>query len=260
MTALYGLALVLGLVVGSFLNVCIYRLPMGKSIVHPPSACPACNTPIKPWQNIPLVSYILLGGKCGSCKAPISLRYPMVELINGLFYVFVIHRFGLSGASLVYMALLSSLIVITMIDLKHQIIPDVITLPGIVLGLGASAFVLPDLYKPYGGLLGLDGSAIGALAGGVMFYVIVIVSRGGMGLGDVKMMAMTGAILGWQSVLLTTFVGSFAGSAYGIVLMLFMGKGRKTKVPFGPFLAVGVAVSLFYGRELVQLYLNGFSR
>ncbi|MBF0555297.1 MAG: prepilin peptidase [Nitrospirae bacterium] len=245
---------VFGLIIGSFLNVCIYRLPIkGLSIVTPPSGCPVCGKRIKPWHNIPVISYLALMGRCAYCGVRISLRYPAVELLNAVFYVLIYAKFGLSAYSIYYMMFMSALIVITFIDIDYQIIPDVITLPGIALGLVGSIFILPD---PQGGLLGLSGSLIGLLTGGVIFYIIAVASRGGMGGGDIKFMAMAGATLGWKSVLLTIFIGSFVGSVYGISLMVFKGKGRKARIPFGPFLSLGAAVSLFYSREIIAFYLN----
>jgi leader peptidase (prepilin peptidase)/N-methyltransferase len=254
----YALAVTVGLfglIAGSFLNVCIYRLPKGLSIVTPPSSCPNCGRKIRPWQNIPVISYLALRGRCGNCKTHISLRYPVVELLNGIFYVLIYLKFGMSAYSVYYMMFMSMLIVITYIDIDYQIIPDVITLPGIVLGLLVSIFILPDPHI-YGGVLGIKGSLAGLLAGGLIFYAIAVASKGGMGGGDIKLMAMAGATLGWKSVLLTIFIGSFAGSVYGAALMVFKGKGRKTKIPFGPFLALGAAISLFYGREIIAFYLK----
>ncbi|MBF0318884.1 MAG: prepilin peptidase [Nitrospirae bacterium] len=251
----YVLTAAVGLIVGSFLNVCIYRLPRGLSIVTPPSSCPNCGKKVRPWQNIPVISYLALMGRCACCKTHISLRYPVVELLNGIFYVLVYMKFGLTAYSIYYMMFMSMLIVITCIDIDYQIIPDVITLPGIVLGLLGSIFILPDPHL-YGGVLGIKGSVTGLLVGGVIFYVIAVASRGGMGGGDIKFMAMAGATLGWKPVLLTIFIGSFAGSVYGVALMVFKGKGRKTRIPFGPFLALGAAISLFYGREIIAFYLK----
>ncbi|MBF0456579.1 MAG: prepilin peptidase [Nitrospirae bacterium] len=252
----YVLTAAFGLIVGSFLNVCIYRLPReGLSIVSPPSGCPACGKRIKPWHNIPVISYLFLRGRCAYCGVRISLRYPAVELLNAVFYVLICVKFGITAYSIYYMMFISALIVITFIDIDYQIIPDAITVPGMALGLIGSTFILPDPHI-YGRLLGISGSVIGLLTGGVIFYIIAVVSRGGMGGGDIKFMAMAGATFGWKLVLLTIFIGSFTGSVYGISLMIFKGKGRKAKVPFGPFLSLGAAVSLLYGREIIAYYLN----
>ncbi len=254
------IAFLFGSVVGSFLNVCIYRIPRDLSIILPSSRCPACGTPIKPYDNIPIISFILLGGKCRRCGAKISLRYPLVEALNGLLYVLVLWRFGPGWHLLFLFALCSVLIAITFIDLDFQIIPDSLTLPGILIGLIAGSLALPDPFDRLS-LLGFWGSAIGLLSGALAFFLIAEVSflvlrQEAMGGGDVKMMAMVGAFLGWKSVLLTTFAGSLFGSLIGIFLMVFKGTGRRTKIPFGPFLALGALLSMFCGQEILSLYLK----
>ncbi len=253
---------ILGLTIGSFLNVCIYRLPRNISIVSPSSSCPVCNEKIKAWQNIPVFSYLFLRGKCYFCDSKISFRYPLVELLNGVFYILVYYRFGLTHYALFYMMFISVIIVITFIDIDYQIIPDKITLPGIFIGLISGCLFLPDLllisdFTYQVTELGFKGSIIGLLTGGGLFYFVAFVSRGGMGGGDIKMMAMVGASLGWKAVFMTTFFGSIIGSIYGISLMILKGKGRKTKVPFGPFLSIGVIITIFYGKELLLLYIKG---
>jgi leader peptidase (prepilin peptidase)/N-methyltransferase len=250
---LYIIAFVLGAVVGSFLNVCIYRIPRTLSIVFPSSRCPSCSNPIKPYDNIPIVSYLLLGGRCRVCRAKISFRYPLVELLNAALYVLVLWRFGLGWHTAVYFLFCSTLVVITFIDLDFQIIPDRITIPGIPMGLIAGSFLMPDPFIRYS-LLGFKASLIGLLTGGGFFYAIAVLSRGGMGGGDIKMMAMVGALMGWKSVLMTTFLGSLTGAVFGISLMIFKGKGRKTKIPFGPFLALGALITLFSGQEIFHWY------
>jgi len=237
----------LGLLIGSFLNVVICRLPQGKSIAFPASHCPHCETPIHWYDNIPLLGYLVLGGKCRACKARISLEYPLVELANGLLFGLISWRVGLSAALPVYLALGASLLALTMIDLHHKILPDRITLPGIGIGLLASATLLPT---------GLMSAAIGAVAGGGLFYLIAVLSRGGMGGGDIKLIAMIGAFLGWQAVLLTTLLASVGGSLVGGFLMLTQGKGRKYAVPFGPFLSAAAIVCLLWGGEMVDWYLR----
>lgn len=255
---------VFGLIVGSFLNVCIYRLPRELSIIRPGSACPSCNTPIKPWQNIPLLSYLFLRGRCAHCGEPISIRYPFVELMNGLFYLLVLRHFGFGWHLLFLFAFTSAMLVITFIDLDFQIIPDAVTLPGIVVGLIGAAFFLPDPFSvfhlgPHTSVLrlpavGFVNSLVGLFLGGGLFYLIAVLSRGGMGGGDIKMMAMVGAFMGWKSVFLTTFLGSLTGSLIGIFLMVAKGKGRKTKIPFGPFLALGALTTLFLGGDILNWY------
>ncbi len=247
---------VVGLLTGSFLNVCIYRMPRDESIVHPPSKCPSCGKPIRAWDNVPVLSYLILGGKCRACKAPISMRYPMVEVLNGALWVLVYLRFGTGWHLPVLLAFVSSLVVITFIDLDFQIIPDRIVLPWIAIGIIAGATVLPDPFlraEP----LGWANSLIGTVTGLGLFLVIVIASRGGMGMGDVKMMGMVGAVLGWKAVLLTAFAGSVTGALAGGAIVLFKGGGRKTKVPFGPFLALGCLISLLVGQEIFRWYMDG---
>lgn len=244
-----------GLMTGSFLNVCIWRLPRGESVVLPFSHCPLCNAPIRALDNIPLLSYVLLGGKCRRCRGRISPRYPLVEGLNAVLYAAVFYRYGMGWHLPVYLAFVSSLIVITFIDIDFQIIPDSITLPGIPVGLLAGSLILPEPFSR-AGLLGFKASIIGAAAGFCFFYAVAFLSRGGMGGGDIKLMTLIGGLLGWKSVLLSTLVGSFTGSLLGIFLMLFRGKGRKTKIPFGPFLALGAVAALLFGQEIFQWYIG----
>ena len=198
---------------------------------------------------------MLLGGKCRKCSAGISFRYPLVEALNAFLYCAVLWRYGIGWPSLIYGVLVSSLIVITFIDLDFQIIPDRITLTGIPIGLVAGALLLPDPFLR-ADLLGFKSSFAGFLVGGGFFYLVAVLSRGGMGGGDIKLMAMVGGLMGWKTVLLTTFIGSLTGSVIGIFLMVFKGKGRKTKVPFGPFLALGALASLFFAQEILLWYLS----
>ena len=247
---------VVGLLIGSFLNVCIYRMPRDESIVFPASKCPSCGKPIRAWDNVPVLSYLLLRGKCRACKASISMRYPLVEALNATLWVLVYLRFGTGWHLPVLLAFVSSLVVITFVDLEFQIIPDRISLPWIAIGIIAGATVLPDPFlraEP----LGWVNSLIGTVTGLGLFLVIVIASRGGMGMGDVKMMGMVGAVLGWKAVLLTAFAGSVTGALAGGAIVIFKGGGRKTKVPFGPFLALGTLISLLVGQEIFRWYMHG---
>jgi leader peptidase (prepilin peptidase)/N-methyltransferase len=236
-----------GLAIGSFCNVVIYRLPQRESIVTPGSYCPSCKTPIRPWDNIPLVSYLLLRGRCRACKEPISLRYPAVELLSGVFYVLLWTKFGLCIPLAVYAALISMLLTVALIDYDHKIIPNTITLPGIVMGLGLSLWALP--ITPLASLLGV-------LIGGAFFYLIALISKGGMGGGDIKLIAMIGAFLGWQGAFFTIFSGALLGSLVGVTLMLLGKKGRKDKVPFGPFLSCGAILFLLCGDQLIHGYFD----
>jgi leader peptidase (prepilin peptidase) / N-methyltransferase len=241
------LVFVLGLIIGSFCNVVIYRLPQGASIITPGSYCRSCRTPIRPWDNIPLLSYLLLRGSCRVCKGPISLRYPSVELVSGVLYVLLWIKFGFSITFAVYATLTSALLTIALIDYDHKIIPNTITLPGLVIGLGLSMWALP--ITPLASLLGL-------LIGGAFFYLIALVSKGGMGGGDIKLIAMIGAFLGWQGALFTIFSGALLGSLVGVMLMLLGKKGRKDKVPFGPFLSCGAILFMLCGGDLIHWYLD----
>lgn len=251
-TLIYILTFIFGSIVGSFLNVCIHRLPEGKSIVFPPSACPNCSKPIAFYDNVPIISYIILLGRCRNCKKAISMRYPFVELLTGLFSIALLKTFGISLELPIYFIFISSLIVITFIDMQHQIIPDVISLPGIGIGLVISYF-LP---------LGMLNSAVGILLGGGGLFLIAIsyqaiTGREGMGGGDIKLLAMIGAFLGWQSIIITIFAGSFVGSVIGTILMIAKGKDSKYAIPFGPFLAGGAIISLFFGKILINWYTMG---
>ena len=248
---LEAIVFILGLLIGSFLNVCIYRLPRQESIVFPASHCTACQKPIRPYDNIPLVSFLFLRGRCRSCRAPISWRYPLIELLHGLGYLSILHQFGYSVQALIYALFFSSLVVVTFIDLSHQIVPDVITLPGMVLGLIAASTVLPP---------GPINSLVGLFLGGGLFYLVAVLSiallkKEGMGGGDIKLIAMIGAFLGWKGMLLTIFLAALTGSITGLFLVFIQGRNRAEPIPFGPFLALGAMVSLFWGAEILNWYL-----
>lgn len=246
----------LGLTIGSFLNVCIYRMPIDKSVVTPRSFCPSCNTPVSAKDNIPVLSYLILGGRCRACRSAISVRYPMIEILNAALYALVYLRTGMGWHLPVYLALTSSLIVITFIDLDHQIIPDEITLAGIGIGFVAASFILPDPFDRGIAIMGWKQSLIGAGVGFSLFYLVAVAGsfifkQDAMGGGDIKFMAMAGAFLGWKGVLMTTFLGSLFGSIIGIVVMRLKGTGRKTVLPFGPFLAIAVFITLLWGHEIM---------
>lgn len=248
----YVIVMIFGTFLGSFLNVCIYRIPRHESIVWPSSRCPACAANIAPYDNVPLVSFAVLRGRCRSCQARISLRYPLVEMANGIGYVFILARFGPGWPAAIYAALFSALLVITFIDLDHQIVPDVITLPGIPLGVLCAATVLP---------VGLLNSALGLLLGGGLLWVLAWASpylfgKEGMGGGDIKLLAMIGAFLGWRPTLLTLMVAALVGSVVGIGLIALKLLRRDQYIPFGPFLALGALISLFYYREIIEWYFG----
>jgi leader peptidase (prepilin peptidase)/N-methyltransferase len=248
----YLLAFVFGAIIGSFLNVCIFRLPAGQSIVFPASRCPACGTPVRRRDNIPILSYVLLRGRCRACQHAISLRYPAVEVLTGFMFVLLLVREGVVPMLAVSASFVAALIVISFIDVDHQIIPDVISLPGIVVGLLLSACG----YGP-----ALIDSAVGILLGGGVLYAVAIgyhalTGREGMGGGDIKLLAMIGAFLGWQNVLVTLVLGSLSGALVGIGLILVRGDDRKVPIPFGPFLAAAAVCALFFGAPLVRWYLH----
>ncbi len=243
---------IFGLCIGSFLNVCIYRLPASKSIVHPRSMCSNCGTLIAAYDNIPVLSYLWLKGRCRHCQIKISLRYPMVELLGGLFALGTFLKFGLTLEALIYYLFFASLLVVTFIDIDHRIIPNVITLPGIPICFAAS-FALPAItYRE--ALLGI------LIGGGSLFLVAwiysLITKKEGMGGGDIKLLAMMGAIVGWQGVLFTIFLASLVGTLAGLAAMLQSRKGMKLAVPFGPFLSIGSITYIFFGTPLIAWYFN----
>ncbi len=246
------LALVAGAILGSFLNVCIVRLPAGESIVRPGSHCRRCGAAIHPFDNIPLLSFVMLRGRCRSCGEAISRRYPLVELTTAVLFAVLVATSPLAPMLGVRALFLAALVVITFIDIDHQIIPDVITLPGIVVGLIAAAFGLgPPL---------LD-SVIGTLVGGGLLYAVAVGYQAltgveGMGGGDIKLLAMIGAFLGWQASLLTLLLASASGSLYGTILIAKSKTNSRVPIPFGPFLAIGAACALFFGDALVEWYLR----
>ena len=240
----------LGLCVGSFLNVVIARVPEGRSIVGPGSACPRCSTPIAWYDNVPLLSFALLRARCRKCGEPISWRYPVVELVTGLLFVLALAERGLTIDLIPALLLVAGLVAITGIDLDHQLIPDVISIPGIVVGLAVSTLT---------GRPGWLDSLVGVVIGGGIFLLIIVASRGGMGGGDMKLGAMLGAFLGWKLVLVAILIAILAGGVFAIVVLLLRRKGRRDAVQFGPFLALGGVVSLFWGESLLAWYLGTFS-
>ena len=247
----YAFAVIFGSVVGSFLNVCIYRLPRRESVAFPPSRCPGCGSGIRWYDNVPILSYLLLRGKCRSCGSKISPQYPVVELINGLLTLFLFLKFGASPTFFVLFIFSCALVVITFIDLEHQIIPDVISLPGIVIGFAASFFL------PW---LGWKSSLIGIVAGGGSLLIVaylyeLFAKKEGMGGGDIKLLAMMGAFLGWRAVPFILFASSLLGSVIGISLMVARKKDSKLAIPFGPFLAMGALLYMFFGRQIISWYL-----
>jgi leader peptidase (prepilin peptidase)/N-methyltransferase len=242
--------LVLGACVGSFLNVCIYRLPRRKSLIFPPSHCPQCEKRIRPYDNIPLLSFLLLRGKCRFCRGRIHPRYFIVELLTTLLFGFLYLKYGISGEFFIYLILGASLVVIAFIDFENQIIPDKITYPGIILGLIFNARGLPHSFE------GLKLSLLGIAWGGGLLYLVALASRGNMGGGDIKLGAMLGAFLGWKYALLSLFAAFLFGSIVGIILILLKLKTRKDHIPFGPYVVAGAIVSIFWGEKILYWYEN----
>ncbi len=252
------LAFIFGAIDGSFLNVCICPMPKDESIVSPPSHCPYCDYQIRWYDNIPLVSYLLLRGKCRGCGSRISLQYPLVELLNGLLTLALFLRFGPTLTFIALFLFCSSLVVITFIDIEHQIIPDEISLPGIVIGVVFSFFL------PWQTWL---NSLLGILLGGGSLLLVAygyqwLTGKEGMGGGDIKLLAMMGAFLGWKSIPFIIFASSLVGSVVGVTMMLIQKKDSKLAIPFGPYLAFGAVLYIFYGRQIIQWYFgfSGFSR
>jgi len=253
-------ALAFGLVVGSFANVCIHRLPLGESVATPRSRCPACRTPIAAVDNVPVLSYLVLRGRCRHCRAPISWRYPAVEAANGLLYLGLALRDGPSPRAVVDMALATTLLVLSLIDLDHQILPNVITRPGIAAGIAVSVTAWALGWN--GGPTPLESLA-SAIGGYVAFAAIAAVyrrTRGaeGLGQGDWKLAAMLGAFLGWERMLLTVLLASIAGTVVGLALMTARGRSAQHPLPLGTFLGfVGIFV-LFAGTATLDWYKGLF--
>ncbi|MFZ2039372.1 MAG: A24 family peptidase [Desulfobacterales bacterium] len=245
-------AFILGACIGSFLNVCIYRIPLSKSIVTPGSMCPHCGKPIRFYDNIPIFSYLWLKGRCRQCQAPVSLRYPLVELLTALLFTALANRFGVSVETAIYMAFTAAMVTITFIDIDHRIIPDRISLPGIP-ACFLAALALPSM--------GWKAALLGVLVGGGTLFMVawgynMLTGKEGMGGGDIKLLAMIGALLGWQGVVFTIFLASLLGTVVGLSIMVYARSNMKLAVPFGPFLAAGALAFIFVGPELVGWYIG----
>ena len=262
---------VLGLMVGSFLNVCIRRIPAGQSIVWPGSRCPACQAPIKPYDNIPVLSWLLLGARCRNCKAKISPLYPAVELLTGLLFLGCFLAFGLSVEGLKWAVFSALLVALTITDLRERILPDKLNFAGLGIGFALSFFTRPvdgtaawlasrlfD-FPPPSPALSFTDALLGAAAGSGLLWVVAegyfrLRGREGMGLGDVKMMALIGAFLGLKRTLLTVLVGSLLGSVLGLLFTLLWSKGRDYELPFGTFLGTGALLVVFFGTPALAWY------
>ncbi len=239
---------VLGTVLGSFMNVVIYRLPRGQSLVRPGSRCPHCQTPIAPWDNIPLLSFAVLRSRCRVCRAAIGWRYPLVEAAAGLLLAGLWVRFAPAGAwvPLVAGTIFSlMLLAVFVIDLDHQIVPNAITYPGLAAGL---LLAIPQER--------LVASLLAAVGAGAFFLLVAVISRGGMGGGDIKLAAMMGAFLGWPAIAVALLLAFTIGAAAGVLLMATRKRSRKDPIPFGPSLAVGGMIALFAAEAVLRWYLG----
>lgn len=239
----------LGLAVGSFLNVCIYRIPRRESLWHPPSRCPACGRGLRWFDNVPVLGYAWLGGRCRACRAPISIRYPIVELVTMGMFLLHYAVFDWNALLAVRIVFACAMIVLFAIDLEHHLLPDVITLPGSVAGLLCSLWLPP----------GVVDALIGAVAGGGVLWLIGEAyyrysGQEGMGGGDVKMLAMVGAFLGWQQVILTLVLSSVAGSLVGMLLIATRRGGLKYELPYGTFLALAALAASLAGEPIITWY------
>jgi leader peptidase (prepilin peptidase)/N-methyltransferase len=239
----------LGLAVGSFLNVCVHRLPLRESLVSPPSRCPKCTAPLRWYDNIPLLSYFALGGRCRSCRAPISVIYPIVELVTAVVFLAAYLLFGPSPLLVARLVFACAMIVLFVVDLRHRILPNVITLPGIVAGFLFSLFLPPGWFE----------SLIGIVVGGGVLLLMAetyyrLRKEEGLGMGDVKMLAMIGAFLGWKLMLVTLVLSSFLGSLIGIGMIVLKKGDMKYALPFGTFLAIGAIVASVSGEAMLTWY------
>ncbi len=270
------LVFVLGLAVGSFINVCIARLPQGESVIAPRSRCPQCKAPIAAYDNVPLLSYVLLGGECRNCRGKISALYPAVELLTALLFISLYLRNGLTWNLLAEAVFISLVIPLIFIDFRHFILPNAITLPGMLIGLVLSplqplerwqdslTLVLYSLLNVHSDShlpLALFGSLLGIVLGGGLLWLVAegyyrLRRVEGLGFGDIKMMGMVGAFLGWKLAWLTVFLASLAGSLFGVYLMAVHGRGLKHQLYFGSFLGAAAIVSLYYGSELLNWYFS----
>jgi leader peptidase (prepilin peptidase)/N-methyltransferase len=240
-----------GACIGSFLNVCIYRLPLGQSLVWPGSRCTSCGRALSWFDNIPILSWVFLRGRCRTCRAPVSAMYPIVEATTALAFIGAYLLYGFTLLALVRVLFACALIVLFVTDLQHKILPNVITLPGIVIGFICSFFLPP----------GWRDSLIGILIGGGVLFAIAegyyrIRGEEGLGMGDVKLLAMIGAFLGWKLVILTLMLASFSGSIIGVAMIASKRGDMKYALPFGTFLAIGAVVSAAWGTPMVDWYLG----
>lgn len=241
------LVLFLGLIIGSFLNVCIYRIPRNQSVIHPGSGCPQCGHRLAWFELIPVFSYVFIKGRCRHCGASVSWRYPFVELLAGCLFYLIYLQFGPGFNFLNLAVLVSLLVVISFIDIEFHIIPNTLVLIGLVAGIALG------LMRPGSPVWFM---ALGLTAGFGLMLIVALLSGGRMGYGDVKLSAVLGVFLGWQAVLLAIFFAFAMGAVYGLILMLAFGKSRKTPVPFGPFLAAAAIAAYLWSEPIILWYLH----
>ncbi len=253
---------ILGLCVGSFLNVCVYRIPAEKSIVRPPSSCPSCGRKLEAVDLVPVLSYIILKGKCRYCKSPISIQYPFVEFITGVIWLATFLRYGISIETLALIFLFSILIPVFLIDFVHMIIPNGLVLTGLLGGAGFFAYhilIHPisffDSSRWYAPLIGML-SASGILFLVALLGLVIYKNDGAMGMGDVKIFLPIGLILGWKLALLTLFLSVMLGGIISIILLIFKIKDRKSAIPFGPFIVMATLICGLYGYPILNWYFN----
>jgi leader peptidase (prepilin peptidase)/N-methyltransferase len=244
-----------GLCVGSFLNVVVYRLPLGRSLVFSRSACLTCGAQIAWYDNIPLLSFLLLAGKCRFCKAKISWQYPAVELITGLLFLLVLLSFGPTRQGLAHLIFLGALVILSVIDIKSYTLPDKITLPGIFFGILVVPWLTAPSLTPYEIIAAYREAFVGSALGGWLLFLVGVLGdwafrKESMGGGDIKLAGMIGAFLGWKMVILAFLLASVLGALGGVLTMLFRGWKKGTMIPFGPYLALGAGIGVFYGEEI----------
>lgn len=254
------LVFILGLCIGSFANVCIYRMPKGRSIIVPRSHCPDCDGLIAWFDNIPLISFILLGGRCRACKGEISRRYFLIELLTGLLFLVVWLRYGFDLRTPIYWMIATGLIIGTFIDFDYMIIPDQITIGGIFAGL-AFSIIFPSLHGVVRHFDAFKASFIGMLAGGMILWLVgelgrLAFKKEAMGMGDVKLLAAIGAFLGWQAVVFTVMISSLTGALAGITMVLCGKSEMGSKIPFGPYLALAAVIWIIGGQDWWLIYIN----
>lgn len=249
---MYIIIFLFGVIIGSFLNVCIYRIPREESVVFPSSHCTYCSTPLKWYDLIPVLSYLIIKGKCRYCRGDISPQYPIIEILNGIIYAILYFHFGLSLDFLYFSIIISTLLVISIIDYYHQIIPD---------NLLAFIIIITILYRfviyfTYETSISLMDSIIGFLAAGLLFLIIALVSNGGMGGGDIKLIALLGFILGLKRIILNILLSFIIGATVSILLLVSGRKNRKDAIPFGPFINFSFLISALWGESLIMFYIK----